>query len=247
VTAGGPHPWIIINALREAFGDIAVVEEQAESRSAMIRRRIRKFGLWNGLGQTAMMAWSVLGKRLSRRRIERLIREEQLEATAHPEQRIIQIPSVNSERFAETIDQLKPAVVFLVGCGVLKAATLARIPCPVLNYHAGITPKYRGMNGGYFAMAEGDDGNFGGTVHLVDAGVDTGAVLYQARSRPKPDDDFLTYAYRLAALSRPICVQAVRDALDGTLTPVATDLPSRQWFHPTIWRYLWTGLTRKVW
>ena len=30
------------------------------------------------------------------------------------------------------------------------------------------------MNGGYWALATGDVGNFGTTVHLVDAGVDTG-------------------------------------------------------------------------
>ena len=58
------------------------------------------------------------------------------------------------------------------------------MPCPVLNYHAGITPKYRGMNGGYWALATGDAGNFGATVHLVDAGVDTGGVLHQVRGRP---------------------------------------------------------------
>ncbi|RUW74254.1 formyl transferase, partial [Mesorhizobium sp. M1E.F.Ca.ET.063.01.1.1] len=25
------------------------------------------------------------------------------------------------------------------------------------------------------------------------------------------------------------------------------NLPSKQWFHPTIWFYLWTGLTKRVW
>ena len=137
--------------------------------------------------------------------------------------------------------------MLLVGCRIVKPEILSQIRCPVLNYHAGINPQYRGMNGGYWALASGDAGNFGTTVHLVDAGVDTGGILYQARGKPAPDDNIMTYAHRLAALSRDMCVRAVGDALDGKLTVVPSDGPSRQWYHPTIWQYLWTGLTRGVW
>ena len=145
------------------------------------------------------------------------------------------------------IDRLKPAVVMLAGCRLLSRQTLAALPCPVLNYHAGITPKYRGMNGGYWALATGDAGNFGATVHLVDAGVDTGDVLHQVRGKPGHGDNIALYALRLAAMSRETCAKSVEDVLGGRLAPVAPDLPSRQWYHPTIWFYLWTGLTRGVW
>lgn len=246
-TAGGPHPWIIVNALTDAFGDVVVIHEQGESRPMLVRRRAKRFGWWSALGQAGTMAWSVVGKRLARRRIDALIAVNGLNASPRPGQTVVEVPSVNAPQFVAAIARLKPAVLFLVGCRMLKAETLATIPCPVLNYHAGITPKYRGMNGGYYAMAEGDTENFGGTVHLVDAGVDTGGVLYQARGTPAPDDDLLTYAYRQAAISRDICVQAVRDALEGSLQVVEPSLPSKQWFHPTIWRYVWTGIAKGVW
>jgi methionyl-tRNA formyltransferase len=130
---------------------------------------------------------------------------------------------------------------------MLTRATLAAIPCPVINYHAGITPKYRGMNGGYWALATGDAENFGSTVMLVDAGVDTGAALYQARGRPAKDDTIATYALTQAAFSLDICIRALEDALAGRLSPIQPDLPSKQWYHPTIWSYVWTGLTKSVW
>jgi len=44
-----------------------------------------------------------------------------------------------------------------------------------------------------------------------------------------------------------MCVMAVRDALESRLKPVATNAPSRQWYHPTVWRYLVTGLSKGVW
>jgi methionyl-tRNA formyltransferase len=131
---------------------------------------------------------------------------------------------------------------------MLTRATLAAMPCPVINYHAGITPRYRGMNGGYWALAENDAGNFGGTVHLVDAGVDTGAILYQQRGRPEKGDNLGLYALRLAVICRAICVQAVRDALDGKLAPQPPgSMPSKQWYHPPIWTYLGNGMFRGIW
>lgn len=247
VTAGGPHPWIIANALVDRFGPIDVILEDGEPRSALVRRRIRKFGHLNAAGQTAMMAWSVLAKRLLKGRIARIIEENGLQPEPRPGQSIVGVSSVNAPEFRAAVARLRPDVLFLVGCRMMKADVLAAMPCPVVNYHAGINPKYRGMNGGYWALANGDPENFGGTVHLVDAGVDTGAILHQVRGKPEPGDNFMTYAFRQAAMSRAICVRAVEDALAGKLAPTTSDLPSKQWFHPTIWGYFWTGLTRGVW
>jgi len=247
VTAGGPHPWIITNALIDRFGPLDVILEQGEPRSALVRRRIKRFGYVNAAGQTAMMVWTVLAKKLMKARIAGLIEAEKLKPEAAAGQAIVNVSSVNGEDFEAAVARLRPDVLFLVGCRLMRADVLARMPCPVLNYHAGINPSYRGMNGGYWALAKGDAANFGGTVHLVDAGVDTGGVLYQARGRPQAGDNFMTYAFRQAALSRKICVRAVEDALERRLKPVATDLPSGLWYHPTLWGYLWTGITRGVW
>jgi methionyl-tRNA formyltransferase len=247
VTAGGPHPWIIANALIDRFGEISIIREHGEPRSVLIRRRIRRFGYVNAAGQTAMMVWTILAKRLMRGRTARMLAETGLRTELPVDQKIIDVSSVNAADFRAALARLEPDVVFLVGCRMMKADVLSSIPCPVLNYHAGINPKYRGMNGGYWALAGSDPENFGGTVHLVDAGVDTGGTLYQARGAPQPDDNFMTYAFRQAALSRDICVTAVEDALAGRLVVRDVDLPSRQWFHPTIWGYFWTGLRRNVW
>ncbi len=247
VTAGGPYPWIIINALGKEFGPIDVILEQPESRSSFLKRRARKVGWLSTAGQFGTMMLVRLGKQRFAERIRRIVAENGLEEEPRPEHRIVEIDTLNSPAFLNTVKGLNPKVILLAGCRMMKPDTLAALDCPVLNYHAGITPQYRGMNGGYWAMASGDAGNFGGTVHLVDKGVDTGAVLHQARGTPARDDNLMTYAHRIAAISRDACIAAVRDALEGKLKPVATSGPSRQWYHPTVWQYLWTGLTRGVW
>ena len=247
ITAGGPYPWIIINALGNKFGPIDVLVEEPESHSLFLKRRARKIGWFTTSGQFATMVLGRLGKKFFAGRIDRIVAENGLEPDPRPEHSVINIGSVNQPECLETLKRLDPGVVLLVGCRIMKPDVLAAIACPVLNYHAGITPQYRGMNGGYWALASGDAGNFGTTVHLVDAGVDTGGVLFQVRGKPAPDDNIMTYAYRQAAMSREICIHAVADALEGKLTVVRNDAPSRQWYHPAIWQYLATGLTKGVW
>jgi methionyl-tRNA formyltransferase len=247
VTEGGPHIWAIVNALADSFGQITVILETPESKRALLTRRAQKQGWVSVIGQLGTMVLTRLGKRFFVGHAERIAAETGLETGPRPGQAIIEVPSANSPEFLTAIERLKPAVVLLAGCRLLSLKTLSAMPCPVLNYHAGITPGYRGMNGGYWALATGDAENFGATVHLVDAGVDTGGVLHQVHGKPGPGDNIGLYALRLAALSRDICVQGVKDALEGQLLPKTPDMPSKQWYHPTIWFYLWTGLTKGVW
>jgi hypothetical protein len=236
VTEGGPHIWAIVNALADRFGSVTVILEAPESKKALLIRRARRQGWVSVGGQLGTMGLVRLGKRFFAGRAERIVKEAGLDIEPHAGQTAIDVPSANSPEFLAVIERLE-----------LSRQTLATLPCPVINYHAGITPKYRGMNGGYWALVTGDAENFGATVHLVDAGVDTGGVLHQVRGKPGRGDNIALYALRLAAMSREICIRGVEDAIDGRLAPTTPDMPSHQWYHPTIWFYLWTGLSRGVW
>jgi folate-dependent phosphoribosylglycinamide formyltransferase PurN len=247
VTAGGPYPWVIINALGDAFGPLDVIVEQPEPKSAFLKRRARKIGWLQTAGQFATMLWSRFGKRFAARREAEIIAANALRITPDPAHRTHTVGSINDAEALRLLAACQPEIVFLAGCRMLSKAALARIPCPVMNYHAGINPAYRGMNGGYFARAHGDADNFGTTIHRVDEGVDTGGILRQTRIPVDGRDTILTYAMLMAAHSRQIAVDAVRDVLAGTAKELKTDLPSRQHFHPPIWSYLWTGITKGVW
>lgn len=247
VTGGGQHVWATINAIADRVGPVSVILETPESKKHLLLGRARRQGWISAAGQLGTMVLSRLGKRFLAGHATRLIAEEKLEVEPRRDQAIIEVASANGPECLEAIQNIQPGVVLLNGCRLLSKDMLAKIPCPVLNYHAGITPKYRGMNGGYWALVSGDRNNFGTTVHLVDAGVDTGGVLKQARGKSRPGDTISSHALRQAAFSRDICVEAVEDALAGKLETIDPGLPSKQWYHPTIWFYLWTGLTKRVW
>ncbi|MHA7898468.1 MAG: formyl transferase [Henriciella sp.] len=247
ITAGGPHAWIMINALRERFGDFPIILEDGEPSHRFWQRRRRLLGRF----KTVSMQAARIPIRLTKGRSQGLVQDmlEQYRLDPKPPASItpIQVPSVNSDKTRNLLRSLSPKAVFVVSTRMINKATLDAVQAPFINYHSGINPAYRGMYGGYFALANGEPEHFGATVHLVDEGVDTGDVLYQSRVETNPSDNFHTYLYRLAAGSRDIVVAAIEDALNGELKPYHVDLPSKQYFAPTLGGYVWTGLTKGVW
>ncbi|WP_435662451.1 formyl transferase [Hoeflea sp.] len=247
ITAGGAYAWIIVNALAERFDNLELVLEQPESKAVFLKRRARKIGWFQTAGQFGTMVISRFGKRFAHARINEIIQASGSNAELSPEIPVTHVSSANDSDCLAFISASKPDVVFLAGCRMLSKATLAAIECPVINYHSGINPKYRGLAGGWWARATGDHANYGTTVHLVDAGVDTGDTLHQAFLKPDRRETLLTDSLAMAAGSRDIAVRAVEDALNGNLQTRSSDLPSQQRFHPPIWTYLMTGLFKRVW
>lgn len=247
ITNGSPHSWIILNALAERFGPITVLTEEKEPRSEQFRRRFRRHGFVTVAGQVGFLFLHQVIARASRARIRAIIDEHGLDPAPNPACEVVRVDSVNSQACRDALARLQPEVVIVFGTRIIGKETLSAIQVPLMNLHSGITPKYRGQAGGYWALASGDPDHAGVTVHLVDAGVDTGDVIYQARFEPGRRDNFATYFYLQAAAFRSIAVRAVEDALRGDLKPFRPSLPSVLWHHPTLWAYLTRGLQVGIW
>jgi folate-dependent phosphoribosylglycinamide formyltransferase PurN len=238
---------IAARRLAAKFPDLKIIVEQHVPRRSLVRSRLKRFGLAHTAGQLAFIAFSRCLRRAAAARIAELIAAEGLDPQWPSGAELIEVTSVNAPDTIARLQQLQPKVVLVVGTRIISRRVLASVAAPFINYHDGITPKYRGIHGGYWASAEGDLANFGVTVHLVDPGIDTGEVLYQARLRPSVQDNYATFSYLQIAAALPLLERAAQDALAGTLTPQTVDLPSQLWSHPTLWGYVATGLRRGAW
>lgn len=239
-----PSSNIVINALAAKFGPPTVVFEAPESRALFLKRRLKRLGLAKVADQLAFVAYSKVAGRLSRGRIDEIMRAHGLDE--RPRANAVHVPSANDPATIELISRIAPDVVVVNGTRILSKALLNAVPAPFINMHAGITPAYRGVHGGYWALAKGDRENCGVTVHLVDPGIDTGGVLHQARIEPTRRDNFFTYPYLQLAAGLPLLVKAVDEALRGSLAPRAGEGPSGLWSHPGALSYLGAWLTRGV-
>jgi folate-dependent phosphoribosylglycinamide formyltransferase PurN len=247
LTSGGPMAACVANALAQRFGSILVLEEEPEPKWSMLYRRARRLGWLTALGQAGCGALLRFMAGRTRARVERIIGEHALVTTLSQSIERRQIGSVNSKACRDALRALQPRVIAVYGTRIIRRETLNATAAPFINYHAGINPKYRGQHPGYWALVNGDAENAGVTVHLVDEGVDTGDVLYQARVTFAPEDNITTYQWVQLGAALPLFARAIEDALAGTLEPQRVRLPSRQWFPPTLWAYAWNGLRRGVW
>lgn len=242
----GESSWFMYNALAASAEVAAVVVEAKPSARAMLRHRLRRLGWFTVFGQLAFMAFNKGLRRSQQRRIDALIRRYGLRAELPPADVVHRVASVNSAAVRTLLARLDPDAVVVNGTRIISKAVLQSIARPFINTHVGITPRYRGVHGGYWALANGDAEHCGVTVHLVDSGVDTGGVFYQARIAVERDDGFNTYPVHQLAAAIPLMQAALRDAVDGTLAPKDGVGPSRQWYHPTLRQYLWNRLAKSV-
>jgi folate-dependent phosphoribosylglycinamide formyltransferase PurN len=226
---------------------LTLIVERRVSRLLLLSRRIKRLGFIHVAGQLAFMGLALIVRWASRRRIAEICRQYGLKPQWPDGASLIHVSSVNAPECIAQLRALDLKVVIVVGTRIISREVLSAVPVPFINYHDGITPKYRGIHGGYWASAEGDLDNFGVTVHLVDPGIDTGGVLYQARLKPASNDNYATVSHLQLGAALPLIEKATRDAIAGTMAPQKVDLPSRLWSHPTLWGYLATGIRRGAW
>ena len=220
---------------------IGVIVEDKPSTRLMLQRRMRKLGGWTVLGQVLCMLYTrLVAARMARRALDALLRAEHLNTAPLPVERVTRVASANDPEVIRLLREWQPDAVVVNGTRILSSAVLASIPAPFINTHAGITPRYRGVHGGYWALVQNDAEHCGVTVHLVDEGIDTGGVLYQGMIEVGPQDSFLTYPVRQVARALPLMHQALSDVQQhgAALRTVAGVGPSALWSHPTVWAYV---------
>lgn len=212
-----------------------VVLEDAPPLLPFLRRRIQRLGLRRVLGQVAFGVYDrLLLRPRSRDRAAAIASAAGLRADPIPEDAVAPVPSANSDEARAALRAAAPRAVVVHGTRILTPRTLGCVDAPFLNLHAGTTPAYRGVHGGYWARVHGDPPGI--TLHLVDEGIDTGRVLAQRTVEATPEDTLRTLPWLQFAAILP----DLEDALAGTLPPreAPPAAPSRLWSHPTLWEYL---------
>ena len=247
LVAEGEPANIAANHLAAHFDNFTILREQRESKWAILRRRARLVGPPYAVGQTFCYIFLKLVAKRSRGRVDEICARHGLLAHTPANIEDRSIGSVNSELCRRVLKELDPKVIAVYGTRIIGKQTLAAVAAPFINYHAGITPKYRGQHAAYWAQVEHDHDHSGVTIHLVDEGIDTGAILYQQPVSFSPSDNITTYQYVQMVTALPLFVRAIEDALEGRLRPQKVDLPSGKWFPPTLPQYLMNGMQHSVW
>ncbi|MDA0989533.1 MAG: formyltransferase family protein [Verrucomicrobia bacterium] len=96
------------------------------------------------------------------------------------------VPEINSSRCLELLRRLAPTRGIYSGAGILRQPLIDSIPDGVLNLHCGPLPHVRGLNGVEWSLYLGLVPEV--TLHIIDAGIDTGPILARQTVPVQPGD-----------------------------------------------------------
>ena len=238
----GNSTTMVYNGLTKAGLTIehVLIEDKIPHRQ-LLHRRVKKLGRTTVLGQILFQGALVpLLEREAQQRIKTIVQTMNLDQTPIELNRTTAVPSVNAPQTLALLQALNPAIIVVNGTRIIARRVLHGVAAQFVNTHAGITPLYRGVHGGYWALVQDRKDACGVTVHRVDAGIDNGSILAQALINPLAADSFVTYPLLQLAVGLPLLVESISALTEGFI-PQQTPPPgpSRLWSHPTIWGYLW--------
>jgi len=236
----GESTEVVANFLASRVPELVVIMEDPPSRLRMVKRRARKLGWLAVTGQLLFIVFALpILRRRATRRVHDILRAASVDTT--PREPDSRVPSINDAQVVRLITSLRPAMVVVNGTRIIATPVLESAGCPVVNLHAGITPRYRGVHGGYWALAERHPEWVGSTVHLVDTGIDTGGILGQTVFEITGEDSFATYPSLHLVHGLPLLGAQVDQVMAGAALaprPMGLAPGSRLYYHPTLWGYL---------
>jgi len=231
---------LVYNYLKDRVPIHAIIAEKGISNFSMIRGRIRRIGFWKTAGQILfILLVNPVLELHSRKRKKEILASYGLKLDKIPETLITRVHSVNSDECRKILKALDPFIVLVNGTRIIAPQTLSCCNASFINIHDGITPIFRGVHGGYWALAKQRPDLFGTTIHFVDRGIDTGGIIEQVFIQPGPKDNFVTYPYLQHAEAMPVVEKVLRQILNGNSIAIKEPLAKESglYHHPTIFEW----------
>jgi hypothetical protein len=228
--SGPPHAqelWTL-RAMKSVDCDLTVVQaRQATTLSASkrIRRLIKEYGV---LQTGSRFLGGKIGDRVARKDRPLLDGLFDLEALTDWWQNsgIVPVPvkALNHAEAQAALSEIKPDIIVRVSGGILKPHIFSLARLITINIHHGQAPLIRGMWSIPWGILEGRSDWIGATVHVIDAGIDTGAILWRGGPQLAPGDTtvdllFRTHLEAVAALTEVLKKYAAGDETLHAWTP----------------------------
>ncbi len=116
---------------------------------------------------------------------------------------------INSDGFISFLEGLGPDLIAVLGSSVITPRVISIPLHGMINLHSGLSPYYRGTWSYGWPIVNGEPEYIGVTVHHVDAGIDTGDIIYQTRPVLDGHDDLNAIFLKVIAEGIELVTEAV--------------------------------------
>lgn len=127
---------------------------------------------------------------------------------------------INNPEWVLEIAHKKPDAIAVYGTSLLRGPIIALAPGRIINMHLGLSPYYRGSGTNLWPLANGEPEYVGATIHLIDQGIDTGAVIHQGRPDIEIGDNHHGIGNKTIVAGTRLMVRAIQECAAGTLRPI---------------------------
>ena len=155
-------------------------------------------------------------------------------------------PTVNSAEVGAFVQDRRPDLVCVSGTAIVRAPVIDMAPpLGMLNLHTGISPYYKGgPNCTLWCLANREPWAIGATIHMLDPGIDSGALVRTDRVVIPSDATAASLAVDVMALGHDLYAETLaRYARDGRPAPFPQ---SRLGEGRTYFTREWTGLRARA-
>ena len=128
------------------------------------------------------------------------------------------VASVNAETFAQHLIEQRVDVLLHQTSEILRGPVLSAPAIAVVNRHLSLLPAYRGAWPIFWQVANGES-EVGISLHVVDEGIDSGAVVVQEAIRRQPHESMSSLLGRLFERSVPLTCMAFETLRAGRPAP----------------------------
>ena len=138
--------------------------------------------------------------------------------------------NVNDSGYIAHLQELNIDILLSVAANQRFDSNLLGVPqLACLNVHSALLPKYRGLDGLFWALVHGES-ELGVTVHLMNEEFDDGAIIAQQAFEANPDDTLHKLYFKAMDVGADLISQALNQFDNGTVVSKPNDISESSYF-----------------
>jgi folate-dependent phosphoribosylglycinamide formyltransferase PurN len=206
----------------------------------VLKKRSRQLGFLALANQALLMLYRLIFESRRGKRTEReIFRSKPSDHIERKDVDILEVDDINSDEVRNFILSKAPQLVVVSGAPILKKRIIEVAEGRIINMHPGLAPQYRGRYGSFWPIYNKEPELVGTTIHFVDEGIDTGAILLQQQVDFNANDTIKTITYRQHKIGGDLLVRCLQQFESLAASAYhKNDCPDKNYIAPGLTHYL---------
>jgi methionyl-tRNA formyltransferase len=206
----------------------------------VLKKRTRQAGLIGMINQALLFLYVLIfERRRNKQSIKTIFADKPHQYIENGDIDTLEVNDINTEEVKNFVLSKSPQLIVVSGTPLLKKRLVRAFEGKIINLHPGFAPQYRGRYGSFWPIYNHEPELVGATVHYLDEGVDTGAILIQHQVDYDPTDTLKTITYKQHKVGGDLLIKCLTQ-FDKMASGAyhKNNCPSKNYLSPGLTHYL---------